>query len=103
MKKCNHSDTNQGSIQGFIIIDITIALTILLILGNLLLFFTGSVPRILQSQKKIISQIEAYRNNVIDPSNTSFSKHYYNTTWQQLTVTTSSNITINALVPHKNY
>lgn len=72
--------------------DIIITLTILVSIGSLLLFFCHSLSPLLISQKKIITQIELFRNGLID-------RHDYNTQWDEIMLTTSSNITIRALVP----
>jgi len=78
--------------NGFIIMDIIISLTLLVSIGSLLLFFCHSLSPLLISQKKIITQIESFRNEVID-------RHEYNAQWDEIMLTTSSNITIRALVP----
>ena len=76
--------------------DIIIALTILVSIGSLLLFFCHSLAPLLISQKKIITQIESFRNGIMD-------RRDYNAQWDEIMFTTSSNITLRALVPHNGF
>jgi len=90
--------------SGFLLMDMMITLSLLTFLITLSLFFTTNLPSQLSMQLKIITQIEIFRNAVSGLDHPAITKKIYknNQKWLKLQFTTSSNITLSALVPYED-
>ena len=84
--------------------DMMITLSLLTFLITLSLFFTINLPSQLSMQLKTITQIEIFRNAVSGLDHPAIIKKIYknNQKWMKLQFTTSSSITLSALVPNED-
>tara|TARA_B100001113_G_scaffold339778_1_gene323357 strand:- start:656 stop:973 length:318 start_codon:yes stop_codon:yes gene_type:complete len=103
IKICNAIKNKKKQLtNGYLIMDLVISLSLLVLLSTFICFFIISLSPIIIKQRDIIVEIETFHNGVNGFNQKSLQVIPYNNNWQQLILITQSNVKLNALIKHND-